>query len=403
MTPEPGETGETDESRARVTRAPLRIGIVCFSTFGGSGVVAAEIATSLARRGHAVHVFSDEVPGRLDPARANVAFHRVAPASYPQLKHSPYTLALTSMIVEVSRRERLDVIHAHYAIPHAVSAHLAREVLAADPAGRTAAPRLVTTLHGTDNTLVGSDPSFLPLTRFSIVASDAVTTPSAWLARATHETLGVPDTVAIEMIPNFVDAGRFRPAGDGGRRLPEQPVVVHVSNFRPVKRVHDVIAVFARLRAARPARLRLVGDGPERSQIAAQVAALGLAADVEFLGEGVDLPAVLGDADLFLLPSETESFGLAALEAMACGVPVIASAVGGLPEVIPEGEVGFLCPLGDVEAMAEAARRLLGDADLHRRLSLAARRLAETRYRVEPAVDRYVALYRRVLGGSPRT
>ena len=216
-------------------------------------MVAAEIAASLARRGHAVHVFSDEVPGRLDPARANVTFHRVAPASYPQLKHSPYTLALTSMIVEVSRRERLDVIHAHYAIPHAVSAHLAREVLAADAAGRAAAPRLVTTLHGTDITLVGSDPSFLPLTRFSIVASDAVTTPSAWLARATHETLGVPDTVAIEIIPNFVDAERFRPAGLDARPLPEQPVVVHVSNFRPVKRVHDVVDVFARLRAARPA------------------------------------------------------------------------------------------------------------------------------------------------------
>ncbi len=396
-----GNSNETGDPAARTTR-PLRIGIVCFSTFGGSGVVAAEIATSLARRGHAVHVFSDEVPGRLDPTSANVTFHRVAPAAYPQLKHSLYTLALTSMIVEISRRERLDVVHAHYAIPHAVSAHLAREVLADDAGGRAAAPRLVTTLHGTDITLVGSDPSFLPLTRFSIVASDAVTTPSAWLARATHETLGVPDTVAIDIIPNFVDAERFQPATAGGRPLPAVPVVVHVSNFRPVKRVHDVVDVFARLRAVRPARLRLVGDGPERPRIAAQVAALGLGADVDFLGERVDLPGVLGDADLFLLPSETESFGLAALEALACGVPVIASAVGGLPEVLPEGEVGFLCPVGDVEAMAAAARRLLDDAELHRRLSLAARRLAETRYRVEPAVDRYVAVYRRVLTDRPR-
>src|SRR6185503_12519276 len=196
------------------------------------------------------------LPGRLAPAQANVTFHRVAPPAYPQLKHSPYTLALTSMIVEVSRRERLEVIHAHYALPHAVSAHLAREVLAADPAGRAAAPKLVTTLHGTDITLVGSDPSFLPLTRFSIAASDAVTTPSAWLARATHETLGVPDTVEIEIVPNFVDSERFRPA-PGERSLPEAPVVVHVSNFRPVKRVGDVVETFARLRAARPARLRL--------------------------------------------------------------------------------------------------------------------------------------------------
>jgi L-malate glycosyltransferase len=376
---------------------PLRIGVVCFSTFGGSGVVAAEVATSLAHRGHAVHVFSDDVPGRLDAAQTNVAFHRVAPPEYPQLKHSPYTLALTSKIVEVSRRERLEVVHAHYALPHAVSAHLAREVLAADAAGRAAAPRLVTTLHGTDITLVGSDPSFLPLTRFSIAASDAVTTPSAWLARATHETLGVPDTVEIEIVPNFVDADRFRPAPDE-RPLPESPIVVHVSNFRPVKRVADVVETFARLRALRPARLRLVGDGPDRASVAARAAALGLAADVEFLGERVDLPAVLREADLFLLPSETESFGLAALEAMACGVPVVASAVGGLPEVIPDGEVGALCPLGDVAAMAAAAGRILGDAELHRRFSRAARRLAESRYRIEPAVDRYLAIYRRVLG-----
>ncbi len=379
-----------------VTARPLRVGIVCFSTFGGSGVVAAEVAMSLARRGHAVHVFSDDVPGRLDPAQAGTTFHRVAPPDYPQLRHSPYTLALTSAIVEVSRRERLDVVHAHYALPHAVSAHLAREVLAADPAGRAAAPRLVTTLHGTDITLVGSDPSFLPLTRFTITGSDAVTTPSAWLARATHETLGVPASVAIEVIPNFVDAERFRPAAPP-RALPEVPVVVHVSNFRPVKRVGDVIEVFARLRAQRPVRLRLVGDGPDRAAVLARAAALGLGAEVELLGERVDLPAVLREADLFLLPSETESFGLAALEAMASGVPVIASAVGGLPEVIPDGEVGFLCPLGDVEAMAAAARRLFDDPPLHARLRAAARRLAETRYRIEPAVERYIAVYRRVL------
>jgi N-acetyl-alpha-D-glucosaminyl L-malate synthase BshA len=383
-----------------MSKSPLRVGVVCFSTFGGSGVVAAEIATTLARRGHAVHLFSDDVPGRLDPTQPNVTFHQVAPPTYPQLKHSPYTLALTSKIVEVSRRERLDVVHAHYALPHAVAAHLAREVLAADAGGRAAAPRLVTTLHGTDITLVGSDPSFLPLTRFSIATSDAVTTPSAWLARATHETLGVPDTVEIEIVPNFVDADRFRPAA-GERPLPDVPVVVHVSNFRPVKRVGDVVETFARLRAVRPARLRMVGDGPDRAPVAARAAALGVAADVEFLGERVDLPAVLQASDLFLLPSETESFGLAALEAMACGVPVVASAVGGLPEVIPDGEVGALCPLGDIEAMAAAAGRILGDADLHRRFSRAARRLAESRYRIEPAVDRYLAIYRRVLAARP--
>jgi N-acetyl-alpha-D-glucosaminyl L-malate synthase BshA len=377
------------------------VGVVCFSTFGGSGVIATEIAIDLARRGHAVHVFSDELPERMDPPppalASHLVFHRVSPPAYPQLKQSPYTLALTSKIVEVSRRERLEIVHAHYALPHAVAAHLARQVLAAEGGG--AVPRIVTTLHGTDITLVGSDPSFLPLTRFSIAASDAVTTPSDWLARATHDVLGVPGAVAIDVIPNFVDVERFTPAAAGGPPAGGTgvPVVAHVSNFRPLKRLDDVVEVFARVRAARPARLWLVGDGPERARIEAAIAARGLAADVELLGERADLPAVLRGAAVFLLPSEIESFGLAALEALSCGVPVVASAVGGLPEVIADGEVGFLRPVGDVAAMAEAVGRLLDDAPLRRRLGAAGRRLAERRYALAPAVDRYVDLYRRVL------
>jgi N-acetyl-alpha-D-glucosaminyl L-malate synthase BshA len=380
---------------------PPRVGVVCFSTFGGSGVVATEIAVELARRGHAVHMFSDDVPGRMDPANpaaltSGLVFHCVAPPAYPQLKHSPYTLALTSTIVEVSRRERLDLIHAHYALPHAVAAHLARQVLAVE-AGASV-PRIVTTLHGTDITLVGSDPSFLPLTRFSIAASDAVTTPSEWLARATHEILGVPGAVAIEVIPNFVDVDRFVRGGAAPSSTPRRPpVIAHVSNFRPLKRLDDVVEVFARVRATRPARLRLIGDGPDRPRIEAAVAARGLGADVELLGERADLPALLLGADVFLLPSEVESFGLAALEALSCGVPVVASAVGGLPEVIADGEVGYLRPVGDVAAMAEAVGRLLDDEPLRRRMATAARRLAETRYALGPAVDRYLALYRRVL------
>jgi N-acetyl-alpha-D-glucosaminyl L-malate synthase BshA len=373
---------------------PLRIGVVCFSTFGGSGVVATEIAIALARRGHAVHLFSDGVPGRLDPARDGVAFHAVSPPAYPQLRYPPYALALTSAIVDVCRRERLDLVHAHYALPHAVSTYLARRVLDAE-VGSTAAPKIVTTLHGTDITLVGSDASFLPLTRFSIAASDAVTAPSAWLARATHETLGVPASVAIDVVPNFVDTDRFAP---GGAPHSGPPTIVHVSNFRPVKRVDDVVAVFARVRAARPARLLLVGDGPERPRIEAAIAARGLADDVQLLGERIELPVVLRESDAFLLPSETESFGLAALEALACGVPVVASAVGGLPEVIPEGDVGFLRPVGDVAAMADAVTRLLDDPALRARMGAAARRLVETRYRIDPAVDRYLTIYRRVLG-----
>jgi N-acetyl-alpha-D-glucosaminyl L-malate synthase BshA len=381
---------------------PLRVGIVCFSTFGGSGVIAAETAVQLARRGHEVHVFSDERPARLPAAGQSPAltFHHVAAPDYPQLKYPAYGMALTSKIVEVSRRAPLDVVHAHYALPHAVAANLARDILRADG---DPAPRIVTTLHGTDITLIGSDPSFLPLTRFTIATSDAVTAPSLWLADATRRALAVPPEIAIQVVPNFVDVDRFTPASPGGAPPRERPVIAHVSNFRPVKRLDDVIAVFARLRATRPLRLRLVGDGPERRRIEADVAARGLGADVDFLGERVDLPDVLRDADLFLLPSETESFGLAALEAMACGVPVVASAVGGLVEVVSDGEAGFLRPVGDVAALADAAGRLLADEPLRRAMGAAARRAAETHYRIDPAIDRYVDIYRAAATPSSST
>ena len=373
----------------------LSVGIACFSTFGGSGVVAAEVAMSLAERGHRVHVFSDELPGRLAPG-TNLLFHPVEVRAYPQLKHPPYTLALTSKIVEVSRRERLDLVHVHYAVPHAASAYLARQVLDAEGAGPP--PRIVTTLHGTDITLVGSDPSFLALTRFSIMASDAVTVPSAWLREATFAALGVPRTVAIDVVPNFVDTARFTPGPSADARAPAGPAIAHVSNFRPLKRVEDVVRVFARVREAAPGRsavLRLVGDGPDRPRVTALARALGVEESVQMLGERVDLPEVLRAADVFLLPSETESFGLAALEAMACGVPVVASAVGGVPEVVTDGESGFLRPVGDVAGMADAVLRLIGDRALARRMSAAARARAETTFRREPAVDRYLDVYRR--------
>ena len=375
-----------------MTPPPLRIGVVCFSTFGGSGVIAAETAIQLAARGHDLHVFSDERPARLPAGRTpGLSFHHVAAPDYPQLKYPAYGMALTSKIVEISRRAPLDVVHAHYALPHAVAANLARDILRADG---DPAPRIVTTLHGTDITLIGSDPSFLPLTRFTIATSDAVTAPSLWLADATRRALAIPPGIAIHVVPNFVDVDRFTPAPTGGGPPRDRPVIVHVSNFRPVKRVDDVIAVFARLRASRPARLRLVGDGPERPRIEADVAARGLTADVDFLGERGDLPDILRDADLFLLPSETESFGLAALEAMACGIPVVASAVGGLIEVVADGEAGFLRPVGDVPALTDAAERLLSDEALRRAMGAAARRTAETRYRIDPAIDRYLDIYR---------
>jgi N-acetyl-alpha-D-glucosaminyl L-malate synthase BshA len=376
--------------------ARASIGVACFSTFGGSGVVAAEIAMSLARRGHRVHVFSDEPPGRLDPRESGVVFHRVEAPAYPQLRHDLYTLALASKIVEVARRDGLDLMHAHYALPHAVSAELARQVLTATPGAR--APRIVTTLHGTDTTLVGIDPGFLPLTRFAVLGSDAVTVPSAWLAEATRRNLDLPAACALDVIPNFVDTVRFAPAPTAPpTSTSAPPVVVHVSNFRPLKRTADVVRIFARVRAHRVARLLLVGDGPDRARALELARELGVASDVEVVGERADLPTLLERAAVFLLPSENESFGLAALEALACGVPVVASRVGGVPEVVRDGEVGFLHDVGDCAAMAASTGRLLDDTALRARLGRAARAHAEAHFRVEPAVDRYEAVYRRVL------
>jgi N-acetyl-alpha-D-glucosaminyl L-malate synthase BshA len=379
----------------------LDVGIACFSSFGGSGVVAAEVGMSLAARGHRVHFISDERPGRVDTRRDNVLFHPVASRDYPSLKHSPYPLALASKMIEIALAERLDLLHVHYAIPHAASAHLARQVL-----GAGAAPKIITTLHGTDITLVGVDPGFLPLVRFAIGASDGVTVPSVWLKEMTHRNLDVPRDVAIDVIPNFVDTDRFSPAPAMAAHAPARPgaprVVVHVSNFRPLKRVGDVVRVFARLRAEIPAVLRLVGDGPDRAAVVELARSLGVSAAVELVGERVDLPEVLRGADLFLLPSESESFGLAALEALSCGVPVVASDVGGVPEVVTDGETGLLAPVGDVAAMAAHARRLLTDDGLRARMGQAARRDAERRFSLEPAVDRYEALYRRVLAQPGR-
>jgi len=380
------------------SRSSLRIGIACFSTFGGSGVVATEIGMALGRRGHRVAFLSDKPPVRLDPTCPNVTYHEVESLDYPLLAKRSYAMALSAKMIEVARAEKLDLFHLHYAIPHAVSGFLARQVLGA------ASPRIVTTLHGTDVSLIGSDPRFQPLTEFVVRSSDAVTVPSRWLAEAAHRGLGLSRDIAIDVIPNFVDTDTFRPPA--GRAELEADrfqdarlrVLTHVSSFRPLKRVEDVVRIFAAVRADVPSRLDLVGEGPERPRIESLVASLGLGEHVRFLGELGDLVAHLQQSDLFLLPSETESFGLAALEAMACGVPVVASDVGGISEVVVHGETGFLAAAGDVVAMAGHARSLLTDAQLHRRLSRAARHLAETRFRLTPAVERYESVYGRVLG-----
>lgn len=369
---------------------PLRIGITCFPTFGGSGIIATELGLALARRGHSVHVVSSETPWRLDGYVENLFFHEVEAHEYPLFGHDNYVLALASKMVDVASRAGLDLLHVHYAIPHAAAGFLAREILGAG------APRLITTLHGTDITVVGQDRSFLPVTRFSIERSDAVTVPSRFLREATYEQLGVDRAVPIEVIPNFVDTELYRPA-DAPRRHP--PVIVHTSNFRPVKRVDDVVRVFGIVRRSRECELVLIGDGPERSNVERLARELGVEGSVTFLGKQHAFVKVLQGARAFLLPSATESFGLAALEALSCGVPVVASRVGGLPEVVTEGENGFLAALGDTAGLADAVGCLIDDDALHARMSAQARALAVERFRATPMIDRYEAYYRKVLGG----
>jgi N-acetyl-alpha-D-glucosaminyl L-malate synthase BshA len=373
-----------------MSATPLRIGVACFSTFGGSGVIASEIGMSMARRGHQVAFFSDKPPARLDLSCPNISFHAVAALDYPVPAQSSYALALAAEMIQVAQKERLDLLHVHYAVPHALAAYLARQVLGA------AAPNVLVTLHGTDVTRIGADPKFSALTRFAVLAGDGITAPSRWLAEEAFRQLGLPHERDIEVIPNFVDTQRFCPARH--EIAPAERVLVHVSNFRPLKRVDDVVRVFARVRGEVPARLHLVGDGPERPRVEALVHFLDLASDVTFFGERADVVKILQGSDVFLLPSETESFGLGALEAMACGVPVVASNVGGLPEVVWDGESGFLAPVGNVEEMAKHVRCLLTDVDLHARMSRAARSRAEAHFQLEPAVDRYQAAYRRIVG-----
>lgn len=367
----------------------MNIGISCYPTFGGSGVIATEVGLGMARRGHRVHLFAYDRPARLDADAEGVVFHRVEVRDYPVFHHPPYALALASRLVDVSRHEPLDILHVHYAVPHATSAFLAREILG------ERAPRIVTTLHGTDITLVGSDPSYRPITRFSIARSDRVTVPSAWLADETRRRLDLADT-PIDVIPNFVDTARFRPRaterGIGPARL------VHVSNFRGVKRVPDVVAIFAGVLAKRPARLALVGDGPELGKVEAFADRLGVRTHIDFLGERHDVRGVLAEADLFLMPSASESFGVAALEAQAMGVPVVASDVGGLPEVVAHGETGLLFPAGDIVAMTHGALELLADPTRLTAMGAHARRRAVERFEMDAVLDRYDALYREAVG-----
>jgi N-acetyl-alpha-D-glucosaminyl L-malate synthase BshA len=370
----------------------MKIGITCYPTFGGSGVVATELGIALAGLGDEVHFISYALPSRLDLPRERVHFHEVVAPSYPLFVSPPYTLALATKMAEVAAHAHLDLLHVHYALPHAISAILAREMSNGHAGKRL---KVVTTLHGTDITIVGQDRSYLPITKWGIEQSDAVTAVSSYLRDVTVREFGVRRR--IEVVPNFVDTRQYRPDGASafaqGLARDGEALVVHVSNFRPVKKVGDVLAVFDRIRRQIPARLLLIGDGPDRS-LAERLAREGGFEDrTTFLGSVAAVETILPATHLLLLPSDAESFGLAALEAMACGVPVVGTAVGGLPEVVEDGTHGFLRPVGDVDGMAEAALRLLRDAELWKRFSAACRLRAEREFPTDALVARYRAIY----------
>ncbi|ADU51476.1 glycosyl transferase group 1 [Thermaerobacter marianensis DSM 12885] len=379
---------------------PLRIGISCYPSSGGSGVVATELGHQLAARGHQVHFISHDVPFRLDLTRPGIHFHPVEVPSYPLFTYPPYDLALATQMAAVAEEWQLDLLHVHYAIPHATAAYLARAML------RPGRPLwVVTTLHGTDITLLGTHPSFQRIVEFSINRSDAVTVVSRYLRDATLAAFRVERP--LEVIPNFVDPAVFHPparrddpALRRGLAEPGERILLHISNFRPAKDAPAVIAVFARVCRQVPARLLLVGHGPDVDRCAHMARQLGIADRVRFLGEHTDVARLLAAADLFLLPSRQEAFGLAALEAMACGVPVIAARTGGLPEVVEHGRTGYLVPAGDVEGMARCALDLLRDPARHAAFARAAVEVAHGRFAAEAIVPRYEALYRRLLGGG---
>lgn len=371
-----------------------RVGLVCYPSHGGSGVVATELGRALVQRGHCVHIISHQVPFRLGARdlHRNIGFHQVEVPNYPLFLHPPHTLALANKIAEVARFERLDLVHVHYAVPLSVAAALAREVL------RPARLPLITTLHGTDVTQTGTDPALRETVTWSLRQSDAVTAVSDSLSASARQAFGLE---TVHRIYNFIDPAVMRRGSNPAARArfapPDEPVLLHVSNFRAVKNVLDVVRTFALVVRIRPAVLLMCGDGPEAGPAQRLVREMGLEDRVHFIGVQDDMVDVLSLADLFLLPSAYESFGLGALEAMACGVPVICSRVGGLPEVVLEGATGFLRPAGDVEAMAQAVLAALEPA-LHARLAHQARRHAVANFSARRIIRHYEDLYADVIG-----
>jgi len=366
----------------------VNVGITCYPTYGGSGIVATELGLELANRGHDVHFISYANPIRLDPGIPRIHYHEVEVSTYPLFQYPPYCLALASRMAEVAESYNLDLLHVHYAIPHSISAMLAKEMLA--PARRLP---FITTLHGTDITLVGTDRSYFPITKFSIEQSDGVTSISEYLRQRTLEVFGVRNEVRV--IKNFVNCDVYKP--DREKALaklyaPEsEKLLIHLSNFRPVKRVLDCVRILAEVLRHTPAHLMMVGDGPERGPAEHLARDLGVERHVSFLGKQNHVERILPLAHVLLLPSELESFGLAALEAMACGVPPVATCVGGVPELITDGVDGYLEGVGDVSAQAKRVVALLTDGELHDKVSRAARRTATDRF----CTDRIIPLYER--------
>ena len=374
----------------------MKIGITCYPTYGGSGAVATELGIALAERGHEVHFITYRQPFRLPSFLPRVFFHEVDVGRYPLFEFPPYDLALAVRMHEVVRDRGLDLLHCHYAIPHATSGWIAREMLRKE--GRDVS--LITTLHGTDITLVGQDPSFHAITKFSIEKSDHITAVSEYLKDETFNAFGC-DGCGVQVIHNFIDPKLY----DRGRYPDvlkkqyngERPIVMHLSNFRPVKRIRDVVGIFARVNEAIPSMLVMVGDGPERDAAEDEARKHGVENSVAFLGKIDNIAPLLAGADLFLLPSQTESFGLAALEALASGVPVVGSRAGGLPEVVRHGETGALCEVGDVDGMARAAVAILQDKKRWAEMSAFAAADARARFSQDSIVAKYEALYKKAV------
>jgi L-malate glycosyltransferase len=371
----------------------MKIGITCYPTYGGSGVLATELGKSLAKRGHSVHFISYAIPMRLDSFVNNICYHEVEISNYPLFEFPLYTLSLASKMVEVAKFEKLDILHVHYAIPHATSAFLAKEMM---PDKNL---KIITTLHGTDITLVGLEPSFLPLIKFSIEKSDGVTSVSRFLKEKTLTNYNIEKD--IEVIYNFVDTDRFKRKDNGEKKCKftkqDEKVLIHVSNFRPVKRVSDVIKIFNIVKQKIPSRLILIGDGPDRSECEKLCRELGICDSVQFLGKQTALVDILSAADLFIIPSQSESFGLAALEAMSCGLPVISSSIGGLPELIVHNETGFIAEIGDVERMAKYAIDLLTNEQKYCLFSENSRKRAVEKFNIEKITTQYEEYYLKIL------